>query len=175
MPMRPKLFVRMTLQSIAILGMVYMGGCQKEAPPEECVDSGKAPMVIEKTPLRLKQKKSDDFCQACVMAKAGFASCQRVWKLKGEERAALKTRAKKKACEDAGYTLETCPEKALISNICKGDPPPPGTTSAGKALQNFTVKSKKFIPRQEPTPSSKSSPGDAASTGDTKPAGPVIE
>jgi hypothetical protein len=114
--------------------------CKSQNDDIKCVKSTDPPVKIEETKIKTPPPEDADYCRACVMARAGFASCQRVWGAKDESREALKQRAIEKACKDAGYTINACPPQAIISNVCKGDPPPPGTMSAGEALKKFAIK-----------------------------------
>jgi hypothetical protein len=75
------------------------------------------------------------------MAKIGYASCQRVFaETAEEERDSIRARARAKACADAKYPKDACPDQAVINIQCKGEAPPPGTPDPGTAMQNLFQK-----------------------------------
>ena len=110
-------------------------------PPPEAVEQAKKTVQIERIGLGRagdEDKESKDWCRACVMSTRGYASCQRVYaKSPDEGRDSLRARAREKACLDAKYPKDACPDKAVINLLCKGDPPPAGTPDPGTALQNL--------------------------------------
>jgi len=100
---------------------------------EECVDP---PSSTKKAASQqIKGKKVSDWCRTCVMGPKGWASCQTVYAQNDKEaRDSVKARSLEQACLDSGFEKGVCPEKALISSRCKGDPPPT-RGGAPKALQ----------------------------------------
>jgi hypothetical protein len=111
-------------------------------------------------------KKDNDWCRACVMGTKGYASCQRVYgDTPTEARDAIKERARVKACVDTGYTATACPASATIGIVCKGDPPPPGATDPGAALQNLY---RSLNPNGPVAPKPSASPAPQAGSSDTK-------
>jgi hypothetical protein len=110
-------------------------------PPAAAADKARKTVKVERFGLGRageEDKESKDWCRACVMSKIGYASCQRVFAAKPDEpRESLKARARDKACVDAKFPVDACPDQAVISNVCKGEPPPAGTTDQGTALQNL--------------------------------------
>jgi len=137
-------------RALAILAVgVLAASCSskgKEAD-KECVDPPEAAAGAQKT-VKVERyglgkagdedKEDKDWCRACVMSKLGYASCQRVFAgAPGEDREAMRARARSKACADAKYPEDACPDQAVINIQCKGEPPPPGTPDPGTALQNL--------------------------------------
>ncbi len=124
--------------------------CSSQKAEKECVDPPKS--VVPKTLRSLGEggpkkkpvnKAKADWCRACVMGPKGWASCMKVFAEKQDEaRDRTKQRAKEKACIDSGYEKDQCPQKAVIALTCKGDPPPKGTTTPAKALQQLYYGSK---------------------------------
>lgn len=110
-------------------------------PPPEAVEQAKKTVQIERFGLGKagdENKADKDWCRACVMSLKGYASCQRVYAQSPDEgRDSLRARARVKACLDAGYPKEACPDKAVINLLCLGDDLPPGTPDPGTALQNL--------------------------------------
>ncbi len=137
----------LTNMSIFVLAAV-LAGCSSAAEEPDCVpDPNAKPIVIEKKYERVglgkagkEALKKHDWCRACVMSKMGFASCQKVYSDEPGERKdknALKGKARDKACTDAGFKKGSCPDSAIISILCKGDPPPAGTKAPGDAVQDL--------------------------------------
>jgi hypothetical protein len=119
-----------------LTGLLLIVSCRSEAPPAECPPLPEPEPPMEITPLRIPRDPADDFCNACVRSEMGYISCQREYeRQRGEARESLKKRAIAKACMDAGYPKDSCPESAQIGVQCKGDPENPGGLSAGEALQ----------------------------------------
>ena len=141
-----------SISSLLVLGALVSGcsGQGKEAeeecvdPPPEAVAGAKKTVTAERFGLGKagdENKEDKDWCRACVMAKIGYASCQRVFAdAPGEERDAIRSRARAKACADAQYPKDACPDQAVINIQCKGEAPPPGTPDPGSALQNLFQK-----------------------------------
>lgn len=160
--------IRMGVSSLLAAGLFVFVGCSGEAPANDCPDVPAAVTTqMVETPLKIDHAPDADFCQACVMAKAGFASCQRVWATgPDDDRVKLKKRSLAKACLDAGYApSEPCPPKAIISNLCKGETPPTGGESVGDILKKMTVGTKQSkLPANAPQPQVQAgeSKGDAA-------------
>jgi len=128
-----------------------LAGCGTREEEPDCVtDPNAKPVVIEKKVETFglgkvgdKEKRNNDWCRACVMSRANFASCQRVYAdAPGdvEDKAPLKKKALDKACADAGYKTGECPDSALISMMCKGEKPPEGTKGAAEAVQDLFQK-----------------------------------
>jgi hypothetical protein len=80
-----------------------------------------------------------NWCRACVMGPNKYASCIKVYSTTdAESRESVRSRARTKACLDSGFADEKeCPDSAVISISCKGDAPPPGTTTPSNALQQL--------------------------------------
>ena len=165
-----------------------LAGCSSTVEEPDCVpDPNAKPIVIEKKYERVglgkagkEALKKHDWCRACVMSKMGFASCQKVYSDEpGElkDKKSLKGKAREKACADAGFKKGSCPDSAIISIICKGDPPPAGTKLPGDAVQDlFQSLNKpgaakvdvKVQPRTEPK-------ADSKADSKVKPSAPIIE
>ena len=137
----------LTNMSIFVLAAV-LAGCSSAAEEPDCVpDPNAKPIVIEKKYERVglgkvgkEALKKHYWCRACVMSKMGFASCQKVYSDEpGElkDKNPLKGKARDKACTDAGFKKGSCPDSAIISILCKGDPPPVGTKAPGDAVQDL--------------------------------------
>ena len=161
-----------------------LGCCSSTVEEPDCVpDPNAKPIVIEKKYERYglgkggkEALKQHDWCRACVMSNMGFASCQKVYSDEpGElkDKNPLRGKAREKACADAGFKKGKCLDTAIISIICKGDPPPTGTKAPGDAVQDlFQALNKpgaakvdvKVQPRAEPKADSK-----------VKPKAPIIE
>ncbi len=131
-----------------VLKFVFFGyfalvfACSSEKKEKECVDPPPAPSKkVTEMPLPMKStvdKSKADWCRACVMGPKGWASCMKVYaENEGETRDLLKNRARDKACVDSGYEKDKCPQQSVIALTCKGDAPPKGTTTPGKALQQL--------------------------------------
>ena len=122
---------------IGVMGLVLamnVSGCQKK-DELECVPSKKVEKVaIEKTPLPTgdinRIRKNLDQCHACVLSMQGFYSCQTVWQTGKETREELKKAAVEKACKDAGYSADKCPDSAVKMVQCKGDAAQPNSKLA---------------------------------------------
>ncbi len=169
--------------SFFVLAAVF-AGCSSTPEEPDCVpDPNAKPIVIEKKYERVglgkagkEALKKHDWCRACVMSNMGFASCQKVYSDepgKLEDNNLLRGKAREKACADAGFKKGKCLDTAIISIICKGDPPPTGTKAPGDAVQDlFQALNKpgaakvdvKVQPRAEPRADSK-----------VKPKAPIIE
>lgn len=157
--------IKMGISSLLVAGLLIFVGCSGEAPANDCPDvPAAAPtQVVEETPLKINHAPDADFCQACVMAKAGFASCQRVWAMgPDDDREKMKKKSLAKACLDAGYSPDGgCPPKAIISNLCKGETPPTGGASVGDILKQMTVGTKQSkLPANAPQPQPQAQAGD---------------
>ena len=137
----------LTNLSIFVLAAV-LSGCSSTVEEPDCVpDPDAKPIVIEKKYERVglgkagkEALKKHDWCRACVMSKMGFASCQKVYSDepgKLEDKNPLRGKAREKACTDAGFKKGKCPDSAIISIICKGDPAPAGTKPPGDAVQDL--------------------------------------
>ena len=133
--------------SIFVLAAVLFG-CSSTVEEPDCVpDPNAKPIVIEKKYERVglgkagkKALEKHDWCRACVMGKVGFASCQKVYSDEPgevEDKNLLRGKAREKGCSDAGFKKGECPDSAIISIICKGDPPPAGTKSPSDAVQDL--------------------------------------
>lgn len=117
-------------------------GCSEKTEQPDCVPqkpsapaqaAGVERTAVAKIPV---DKEKADWCRACVLGPHGYASCQRVYAAaEGELRDDVRARAKKQACDDAGFKPGECQDKNVIALLCKGDPPPPNATEPGKALQ----------------------------------------
>jgi hypothetical protein len=163
-----------TATTLALLFLgALSGGCSgkgKEAdkecvdPPPEAVAGAKKTVTIERFGLGKagsEDKEKKDWCRACVMAKMGYASCQRVFaETPDEERDSIRARARAKACADAKYPKDACPDQAVINIQCKGEAPPPGTPDPGTALQNLFEKMGGYDAKPEvpPKPGAKAGP-----------------
>jgi len=134
------------LAAVAIA--LTFSACKTEEKEPDCVpDPNAAPKKIEKKVERFglgkvgqDKLKENEWCRACVMSRSNFASCQRVYAEqpgKIDDKGPLKKRALDKACADAGYPKDECPQSAVISVLCKGDPPPTGTKAPGAAVQDL--------------------------------------
>jgi hypothetical protein len=116
----------------AVLFIVFFGltACSPEEKEPECLPE--KPAV--KTTILKKPDIDGDWCRACVMG-AEWASCQTA---RAEDtnvkREVLQARALERACADAGFEKDKCPETAILSRTCRGDSRPDGT-NASKALQ----------------------------------------
>ena len=116
---------------IGVMGLMLamnISGCRKK-DELKCVPSEEVEKVtVEKTPLPTgdinRIRKDLDQCHACVLSMRGFYSCQTVWQTGKETREELKAEARKKACKDAGYSPDKCPEAAVKLVQCKGDAAP---------------------------------------------------
>ncbi len=177
----------LTNLSIFVLAAV-LSGCSSTVEEPDCVpDPDAKPIVIEKKYERVglgkagrKALEKHDWCRACVMSKMGFASCQKVYSDEpGElkDKKLLRGKAREKACTDAGFKKGECLDSAIISIICKGDPPPTGTKSPGDAVQDlFQALNKpeaakvdvKVQPRAEPK-------GEPKTDSKAEPKAPIIE
>jgi hypothetical protein len=128
-----------------VLATAPFGACSSEKKQPDCApaagQSATPQPKVETTPLVIDAqagKKDNDWCRVCALGNKGYASCQRVYgDTPTEAREAIKERARKKACVDAGFTAENCPASAIIGTACKGDPPPAGAASMGDALQDL--------------------------------------
>jgi len=151
-PLKTKTMWTRTALALAVVTWLA-AGCsgKKEQEEQECVDPPPEANAGEKKTVKLERfglgkagdegKEQKDWCRACVMSKVGYASCQRVFADKeGEDRDTLRKRARDKACVDAKFEADACPEEAVINIQCKGDVPPPGTPDPGTALQNLYKK-----------------------------------
>lgn len=121
-----------------VMSIGLTSACKKQPQPD-CIPSTDAPIDAEvvRTPVPVDYSKSD-WCRICVMSKNNFASCQRVHALdKNESRESIKKRARDKACKDAGFEINACPDSAIIGAACKGDASPASAPAAGKALQKM--------------------------------------
>ncbi|HUT77456.1 MAG TPA: hypothetical protein VM285_07205 [Polyangia bacterium] len=134
------------LSLAALLPLLWSCAPSGDRPVADCETAGatgeaKASVRIERVGLGRVgdgDNRDKDWCRACVWSKVGFASCQRVHAVSvGEERALIRARARAKACEDAGWPADSCPEDKIISLLCEGDAPPPGTRDPGDALQDL--------------------------------------
>jgi hypothetical protein len=159
--------------ALALVGALG-AGCSSggKETEEECVDPPEAADGAKKT-VKLERfglgkageedRKDKDWCRACVMSRIGYASCQRVYAASDDEdRESLRAKAREKACLDAKFPKDACPDEAVINLLCKGDAPPPGTPDPGTALQNLYQKlegQQKAPPRDEapPKPEAKAS------------------
>ena len=180
---------RSLLTNLSVLVLAAaLAGCSSTVEEPDCVpDPNAKPIVIEKKYERFglgkagkEELKKHDWCRACVMSNMGFASCQKVYSDepgKLEDNSLLKAKARDKACTDAGFKKGSCPDNAIISIICKGDPPPTGTKAPGDAVQDlFQALNKpgaakvdvKVKPRAEPKADSKVEPK-------AEPKAPIIE
>ncbi|MBN2716141.1 MAG: hypothetical protein JXX14_09830 [Deltaproteobacteria bacterium] len=117
----------MLVGTTGIVLLIVSIGCRPEEP--ECIPTDKVNVVeVEKTPIppgELSRGRMDkDQCHACVQSKRGFYSCQTVWQTHKETRDELKKLAREKACVDAGWPKDECPEAAVKMVQCKGDAPP---------------------------------------------------
>ncbi len=127
--------------------VVACGSGEPEKEPDCVPDPDAKPVVVEKKIERFglgkagaKELVDHDWCRACVLSRANFASCQKVYSdEKGllEDREPLKQKARDTACDDAGFKKGECPDKAIISIVCKGEKPPEGTMPPGKAVQDL--------------------------------------
>ena len=137
---------RVLLLGGAAIALTLACSSDKPAAPADCPDAAAPAAQVERFNLGRAgedpaEKKDADWCRACVWSDSGFASCQRVYAGSGDEdREALRRRARAKACEDAGYPADACPDSKVIALLCKGDPPPRGTKTPGAALQNLYKK-----------------------------------
>ena len=137
--------------TIALLATALaVAGCssKREKADEECVETPESAAAKAKQDVKVERfglgkagaedKEGKDWCRACVMSTLGYASCQRVHAEKPDEsRDSIRARARAKACADAKYPADKCPDTAVISNQCKDEPPTEGTPNPGKALQNL--------------------------------------
>ncbi len=120
-----------------------------------------------------REKREGDWCRACVWSKVGFASCQRVFAEKdGEDRDTVRARARAKACKDAGWPVDACPEDKVISLLCSGDAPLPGTKNPGAALQDLY---RKLNPDKFQGAPTDAGPGSDAGAAPAAPAAPVVQ
>ena len=124
-------------------------GCWNKAEPEcEAPAPVAAKKKTERKPLQAinvsaQEKRDKDWCRACVMGPKGWASCQTAYAFEeSETRESLKGRAREKACDDAGFEKNACPDKAVLAVLCKGEDPPSGSENVAKALQSAFLKSK---------------------------------
>jgi hypothetical protein len=164
---------------VALLAIVMAAaGCssKREQTDEECIETPKSAAAKAKQNVKIERyglgkagaedTEGKDWCRACVMSTLGYASCQRVYAEKPDEsRDSIRDRARAKACADAKYPAEKCPDTAVISNLCKDEPPPEGTPDPGKALQNLYKSLGGGQPKTEapPTPPA---PAQTAPTGE---------
>jgi hypothetical protein len=158
-----------TACATGLIGVCW-AGCSGESKDPDCVDPPKQAAEPEGKPTKVERfglgragdedKEKKDWCRACVMSKVGYASCQKVYADEpGEARDALRARARAKACSDAKFPKDQCPDSAVISLLCKGDPPPAGTTNPGTALQNLhQALSGGPLPAAAPQPAPESTP-----------------
>ena len=134
--------------TLALIAALAFGCSGEKQTEEECEDPPEKAQQPDAKNTKLERfglgragdedKQKKDWCRACVMSKVGYASCQKVYADEpGESRDSLKARARDKACKDAKFKTNECPDSAVISLLCKGDPPPAGTPDPGTALQNL--------------------------------------
>ncbi len=129
---------------LASLALLLAAGCSSQKKAQECEDQPKR--VVESTELgkvgvtafKDKRDPDTDRCVACVMSPAKYATCQTVYaKSKDEKRDSIRARAREKACDDAGFKKGECPDSAVISLVCKGEPRPDNATDPGRAIQKL--------------------------------------
>jgi hypothetical protein len=158
---------------LGILLVVSSCGSPDGQPAADCEPA--APVKVERISLGRAgagDNRGGDWCRACVWAKAGFASCQRVFAESADEgRDAVRARARAKACQDAGWPVDACPDDRVISLICKGDASPAGTENPGAALQDLY---RQLNPEKFPTEPT-TGPGTAPDAGPPPPAAPATE
>lgn len=167
-----------------LIGALGVGCSGEKQPDEECVDPPKKAVKQDAPKTKLERfglgragdenKDQKNWCRACVMSKVGYASCQKVYADQPDEpRDALKARARAKACQDAKFPTDACPDGAVISLLCKGDPPPAGTPDPGTALQNLhqaLSSGKPLTPTGTAAPDGAEPATEPATAADAKPA-----
>lgn len=159
---------------VAVLSGGAGAGCRGESKEPECVDPPAEAAKPDPQPTKVERfglgragdedKEQKDWCRACVMSKLGYASCQKVYADQPDvPRDDLRARARAKGCADAKFPSDACPDSAVISLLCKGDPPPSGTPDPGTALQNLhQALSEGKLPAAPPADTAGASSADAA-------------
>ena len=71
----------MRLSSLLICGALYVFGCRPEISEQECVPAPEAAAqpapAVERTFLSKSGPQGGDWCQACVLSRQNFISCQK--------------------------------------------------------------------------------------------------
>jgi len=120
---------------VALLGLALLGlSCSSRDKPPECAP---APQAAAKGGMKTTViKRADlDWCQACVKGKR-WVSCQTADAAKkGEAREILKRRAVEKACVDAEYEKDQCPDASVFLLKCRGEKGAGSAQETGEALQ----------------------------------------
>ena len=135
-----------TLPVIAGL-IVLLAACSKKDAELDCVEP-EPPATQKKQSVTRKKlgatkgggarKAGADWCRACVFGPKGWASCQVAYaENQGEDRQAIKDRAREKACDDAGFAKGKCPTQAVKAITCKGDKAGAKTKDPAKELQKL--------------------------------------
>jgi hypothetical protein len=144
---------------LTLSAVVLAAGCSNKPKDKEaeCVTPPKGEKIVaERTVISAPDRKDWDWCRACVVGPHGFMSCQRVTAdSPNESRGAIRERARAKACEDSGFTKETCPDEKVIAIACKGDEPPKDKTAAGKAMLKALKTSGPLVLTSDPKDPSK--------------------
>ncbi len=120
-------------KAIFFVVLLWLIACSSEQKAPECP----AEEPPTKTTVLKKPERDGDWCRACVMG-AKWASCQTARAEKTTvKRDVLLTRALERACQDAGFEKDRCPEAAVLSSICRGDDKPTGTSTPGALKKAF--------------------------------------
>jgi hypothetical protein len=117
-------------KTVLFIVFFWLIACSSEKEAPECLPEEPA----TKTTILKKPKGDGDWCRACVMG-AKWASCQTARaENTAVKREMLQARALERACQDAGFEKDKCPETAILSRICRGDSRP-DEAKATKTLQ----------------------------------------
>ncbi len=142
-----KTIIRTQLTVPVLAGLiVLLAACSsKKDEAVDCVDPPAAQKKQSGTREKLGvakgvgvRKAGADWCRACVFGPKGWASCQVAYaENQGEDRQAVRDRARQKACDDAGFAKGKCPADAVKAMTCKGDKPGAKVKDPAKALQKL--------------------------------------
>ncbi|MCP4676669.1 MAG: hypothetical protein GY854_14390 [Deltaproteobacteria bacterium] len=141
-----KIVNRTLLPVPVLIGFIVLFACSsKKDEAADCVDppAAQKKQVVTRENLGVTKgaggrKAGADWCRACVFGPKGWASCQVAYaENEGENRQAVKDRARQKACDDAGFAKGKCPQEAVKAMTCKGDKPGKKSKDPAKELQKL--------------------------------------